>query len=204
MILKGALGKELPEKADAQLARLQAPLANFWLHLIEQEFTGKTDELILISDVIRVTQDTLAPIGNASNYISQARCSTVINSIARSQPKLSSFLKEICKADLGDTGDGPEVRKKIMQRASTIEAFNKATSRVVTLIIILLPYLAEFFYPNRPATKYRGEPGRNYTPYNKFRQHKEGYRGYKCYKDPFQPQKVQNLKRKDWGTNTNQ
>ena len=37
--IKGALGKELPEKADAQLARLQAtvtvlaacaPLANFW------------------------------------------------------------------------------------------------------------------------------------------------------------------------------
>ena len=94
------LGKELPEKADAQLARLQAtvlatcaPLANFWSHLSEQEFTGKTDELIPVSDVIRVTQDTLALIGNASNYIFQARCTAVINSIARSWPQLSSFLK---------------------------------------------------------------------------------------------------------------
>ena len=77
-----------------------------------QEFTGKTDELIPVSDVIRVTQDTLALIRNASNYISQARCTAVMNSIARSRPKLSSFLKEICKEDLGDTRDelfGPEV-----------------------------------------------------------------------------------------------
>ena len=208
--IKGALGKELPEKADAQLAKLQAtvlatcaPLANFWSHLSEQEFTGKTEELIPVSDVIRVTQDTLVLIGNASNYISQARRTAVINSIARSRPKLSSFLKEICKEDLGDTGDelfGPEVRKKITERASTIEAFNKAISRVDNPNSV--PSSSRSFLSKRPAAKYGGEPGRNYTPYNKFRQHKQGYRGYK---GPFRPQnKFQDFKRKDWGTKTNQ
>ena len=105
--IKGALGKELPEKADTQLAKMQAtvlatcaPLANFWSHLSEQEFTGKSEELTPVSDVIRVTQDTLALIGNASNYISQARRTAAISSIAKSRPKLSSFLKEMCKEDL--------------------------------------------------------------------------------------------------------
>ena len=65
--INGALGKELPEKADTQLAKVEAtvlatcaPLANIWSHLSEQEFTGKTEELIPVSDVISITQDTLA------------------------------------------------------------------------------------------------------------------------------------------------
>ena len=56
--IKGALGKELPEKVHTQLAKVQAtvlascsPLANFWSHLSKQEFTGKTEELTPISDV---------------------------------------------------------------------------------------------------------------------------------------------------------
>ena len=208
--IKGALGKELPEKADAQLAKVQAtvlatcaPLANFWSHLSEQEFTGKTEELIPVSDVIRVTQDTLALIGNASNYISQARRSAVISSIAKSRPKLSSFLKEICKEDLGDTGlelFGPEVRKKITQRASTIEAFNKAISKVDNPSSV--PSSSSSFLSKRPAAKYGGEPGRSYTPYNKFRQHRQGYRGSK---GPFRPQrKFQNFKHKAWEAKTSQ
>ena len=60
--IKGALGKELTEKADFQLAKVQttvlapcASLANFWSHLAAQEFTGKPDELIPVSDVISHT-----------------------------------------------------------------------------------------------------------------------------------------------------
>ena len=42
-------------------------------------------------------------------------------------------MKEICKEDLVTTGSellGPEVRKKISERANTIEAFNKAIASV--------------------------------------------------------------------------
>ena len=119
----------------------------------------------------------------------------MISSIAKSRPKLSSFLKEICKEDLGDTGVelfGPEVRKKITQRASTIEAFNKAISKVDNPSSV--PSSSSSFLSKRPAAKYGGEPGRSYTPYNKFRQYRQGYRGSK---GPFRPQrKFQNFKHK--------
>ena len=130
--IKGALGKEVPDKTDAQMAKIQAtvlatsaPLANFWSHLAENQRS--------LSQLSELTQDTLALIGNASNYISESRCTSIINSISKSRPKLSSFMKEICKDDLGDTGTelfGPEIRKKITERANMIDAFNKAISKV--------------------------------------------------------------------------
>ena len=151
--IKGALGKELPDKSDAQMAKAQAtvlatcaPLANFWFHLAEQELTGKPEELIPVSEVIKLTKDTLALIGNASNYISQTRCTTIVNSISKSRSKLSSFMKETCKDDLGDTElFGPEVRKKIMDRANTIDAFNKAVSKVDNPTRTINK--RQFFYP---------------------------------------------------------
>ena len=49
--IKGALGKEVSEESDAQMAKTQAtvlatcaPLANFWSHLAEQQLTEKTRE----------------------------------------------------------------------------------------------------------------------------------------------------------------
>ena len=48
--------------------------------------------------MVRV-QDTLALTGNASNYISQTRRTAFMNSISKSRPKLSSFMKEICKVE---------------------------------------------------------------------------------------------------------
>ena len=49
------------------------------------------------------------------------------------RPKLSQFLQEVCKEDLGESGAelfGPDVRKKILERANTIDAFNKALTKV--------------------------------------------------------------------------
>ena len=63
-------------KVQATVLATCAPLVNFWSHM--SEFAGKTEELIPVSDVIRVTQDTLALIGNASNYVynpSKVHCS---------------------------------------------------------------------------------------------------------------------------------
>ena len=102
-----------------------APLANFWSHLIESEISN--DDQIPAGEVTKVIQDTLALIGNASNYVSNTRQSR------KSRPKLGTFMKEVCTEDLGDTGSdlfGPVVRKKLTERANTIEAFNKAIATV--------------------------------------------------------------------------
>lgn len=185
--IKGALGKEIPDKSDAQMAKVQAtvlatcaPLANFWSHLAEQQLTGKPEELIPVSEVIKLTQDTLVLIGNASNYISQTRRANIFNSISKSRPKLSSFMKEICKDDLGDTGTqlfGPEVRKKITERANTIDAFNKAISKVDNPTkSSSQPSTSGSFLSKGPAARYGGVPGRSYTPYKKYHQHNPGFK----------------------------
>ena len=204
--IKGALGKEVPEKSDAQMAKIQAtvlatcaPLANFWSHLAEQQLTGKPEELIPVSEVIKLTQDTLALIGNASNYISQSRRSSIISSISKSRPKLSSFMKEICKDDIGDTGTelfGPEIRKKITERANTIDAFNKAITKVDNPPkSSSQPSTSSSFLSKGPTARYGGESGRSYTPYKKFRPH---YTNFKSTRGNFRNQKrFPDPKRKD-------
>ena len=125
--IKGALSKEMPYKSDAQLAKFQAsilatsaPLANYWSHLEELDLSG-TDSQVPAGEVVTIIRHTLTLIGNASNYVSQIRCTALIQSISKSRPKLGSFVKEICKEDLVTTGSkllGPEVRKKITGRAN--------------------------------------------------------------------------------------
>ena len=118
---------DLPESADIsdhndlQLAKVQAtilassaPATNFWSHLLETELTGKED-MIPASEVIKVLKDTLALLGNASNYVSQARRRALTQMINKSRPRLGSFLKDVCKDNLGNTGTelfGVEVRKR--------------------------------------------------------------------------------------------
>ena len=182
--IKGALGKEIPDKSDAKVQATVvatcAPLANFWSHLAEQQLMGKPEELIPVSKVIKLTQDTLVLIGNASNCISQTRRANIFNSISKSRPKLSSFMKEICKDDLGDTGTqlfGPEVRKKITERANTIDASPKLSARLI--IPPNHPHSrlpVAIFLSKGPATRYRGVLGRSYTPYKKYHQHNPGFK----------------------------
>ena len=138
--IKSALGRDQPDYKDENLSKVQAsiltscaPLANFWSHLREQGFEGKANEMIPASEVIKVMMDTIALIGNASNYISQTRRNIFIDSISGQCPNLAKFLREICKGDIADTGTElfePQVGKKITDRADTTEAFNKAIAKV--------------------------------------------------------------------------
>ena len=67
------------------------------------------------SEVIKVLKDTLTLLGNASNYVSQARRRALIQTINKSRPRLGSSLKDICKENLGNTGTelfGVEVCKR--------------------------------------------------------------------------------------------
>lgn len=92
-------------KIQASILASAAPVANIWSHL---ELTGKGEELIPTAEVLKVFKDTLALIGNASNYVSQQRRKQVTESLKTSRPNLSLFLSEICRGDLGDSGADKE------------------------------------------------------------------------------------------------
>ena len=181
--IKGALGRDIPEKGDTQLAKIQAtilasaaPLTNFWAHLVETDVSPA--EQIPAGEVVQVMKDSLALIGNASNYVSQARRNNIIQSLSKSRPKLGSFMKDVCSDNLSNTkGElfGPDLRKKITDRASTIEAFNKAITTVDK------PSKSgtsnSRFLSNRPTASYGGRSGKfQYTLYNKFRSQKGSWK----------------------------
>ena len=135
-----ALADDYNKPEDRRLMRIQAavlatssPLANFWSHLTEHGFEGKDEEYVAVGEVLDVMKSSLMLTGNASHYITQTRRRSIIEATKKSRPKLASFLQDICKGDLGDTGEdlfGPEARKKIVERANTIGAFNKAVGKV--------------------------------------------------------------------------
>ena len=71
---KGAL--DFPDKMDEQMAKIQAsvlaictPLTNFWSNIAKQVCTVNDQWLIPLSEIMKVTKDTLILIGNASSYI---------------------------------------------------------------------------------------------------------------------------------------
>ena len=95
-------------------------------------------------------------IGNASSYISETRRKAAIDTIKQSRPKLAKFLTEIYKEDLGEaSGDlfGPQARQKVIERANTIEAFNKALAKIEsgpsnTRSMVSSSPNMRFFYPS--------------------------------------------------------
>ena len=139
-VFKGALAGEGTAKSDQDLAKIQAsvlaactPIANLWAHLDSQGFKGDAGEYIPTEDVLRVAKDTLALLGNASNYISQVRRNQFIGSMTNQHPAVARFLRDIKKG--GNCGKdaellGTDIQKKVTDRADTIDAFNKAVSKV--------------------------------------------------------------------------
>ena len=96
---------------------------------MKQGFCGKEDELMPTSEVVKVIRDSLALIGNASAYIAQCRRQAIIDKVKPTGPQLAGFMKEICKEGMEEAGKdlfGPELKKKMNERADTIKAFNKA------------------------------------------------------------------------------
>ena len=101
-----------------------------------------------MEEVLKPLKSTLALTGNSSNYISKIRRRAITNNICQSRPKLAKFLSQICKDELGDAGSGPQARKKIIERANTIEAFNKAMSKVDSGLFSSKPNTSgSLFYP---------------------------------------------------------
>ena len=206
----GALGGEFPMSNDKQLARIQAsvlatcaPLINLWSQLEDQGLSGKPNDLIPVSEVLKISKTTLMLIGNASSYISETRWRAVINTIKQARPKLAKFLAEICKEDLGEaSGDlfGPQARQKVIERANTIEAFNKALAKVEsgpsnTRSMVSSPNCR--FLSKRPTVRYGDRSGQTFTPYNprqtfnKFRPPKSYGGQWRQYQGPRRPTRTQ-------------
>ena len=134
------LGKDFPTRIDKELSKVQtailaapAPLLSLWSQLEEQSFSGRPDELLPSSVVLTAIRETVALIGNASIFTSIQRRQMVIQGLRKDRPRLADFLQDICKDDIGKTGTelfGPIAKKKIIERADTIKAFNRAVSEI--------------------------------------------------------------------------
>ena len=135
------LDKDFPSKEDKLLSRVQAavlassaPLTNLWTQLAASGFSGKEDEVIPTKEVMNMIKQSLALIGNASHYITTTRRGKIIEKIKPTRPQLASFLTEVCTDPATDNPGkelfGPPIKKKISERAETIESFNKALSRI--------------------------------------------------------------------------
>ena len=168
-VFKSALAGEGTAKSDQDLAKIQAsvlaacaPIANLWAHLDSQGFKGNAGEYSPTEDVLRVTKDTLALLGNASNYISQVRRNQFIGSMTNQRPAVARFLRDITKeGNCGKDAElfGTDIQKKVTDRADTIDAFNKAVSKVEKQAKPEGRFLAK-----RPAA-HGGRSGREYAPY---------------------------------------
>lgn len=86
--------------SDKGLCRLQAaalaPCA-LLAEMANQGFSGKADKLMHTSEVFRAIQDTLALIGNASEYISQARRQGIVKKLWVDRPQPAIFMKEVAR-----------------------------------------------------------------------------------------------------------
>ena len=119
-------------------------------------------------DVLRVAKDTVALIGNASCYISQLRRTEFIGSVNAQHPAVAKLLHDITRE--GNCGKGPElfspdVHKMVTDRVDTIEAFNKAVSKVESALNSAPTNRGENHFLYKRPTMYRGRSGCNYTPY---------------------------------------
>ena len=93
--------------SDKQLARIQDSVLatctlviNFCSQLEDQGLSGKPNDLIPVSEVLKISKTTRMLIGNASNCISETRRRVAIDTVKQSRPKLAKFLREICKETL--------------------------------------------------------------------------------------------------------
>ena len=120
-------------KVQAAILASSAPLLSLWTQLEDQSFSGKPDELVPSSAVLKTIRETITLIGNALTFTSMQRRLMVIQGMRKDRPRLADFLQDICKDDIGKTGTelfGPTARKKILEHADTMKAFNRAVSEI--------------------------------------------------------------------------
>ena len=163
------LGKDFPAKSDKELRRLQAaalapcaPIASLWSQMAQQGFSGKPEEDVPASEVLKVIRETLALVGNASAYIAQARRQAIIDKVKSSRPQLAAFMSEVCKEGSSEPCEelfGRDLKRKLSERAETISSFNK----VLTTLDPPKPKRVRFLQKGSGA-RYSSGPGYSTAP----------------------------------------
>ena len=135
------LGGSFPKKMDDRYKRVQysinaaaAPALKLWKDLEEQGFTRGKGSLMPVDSTLDIIQRTLVLTGNASNYISQCRRDSIISKVKLKNSRLGSILSDICQEHQPDDKNlfWSEVRKVLSERAESLSAMKKLSSRLET------------------------------------------------------------------------
>ena len=97
------LGKKFPKDQDNQMSKIQTavlgcirPLTTAWQELLEAGLEQDTSMMLPATEVLAVIQRSLCMIGNASEFISQARRAKILEAI---EPAWSRYATDDYKAE---------------------------------------------------------------------------------------------------------
>ena len=121
-------------RVQSSISAAAAPALNLWKGLEEQGFTRGKGNLMPVDSTLDIIQRTLVLTGNASNYISQCRCDSIISKVKLKNSRLGSTLSDICQEHQPDDKNlfGSEVRKVLSERAESLSAMKKLSSKLET------------------------------------------------------------------------
>uniref|UniRef100_A0A1X7T8L4 Reverse transcriptase domain-containing protein n=1 Tax=Amphimedon queenslandica TaxID=400682 RepID=A0A1X7T8L4_AMPQE len=115
ILLMFCMGCDFSTDQDKQLVKIKSsnlsalgPAIGLLIDLAKQDFSGHTNKLIPVRDVMEVLKETLVLVGNAY--------------------QLASFLQEICSEIIGEpSGElfDPTAKKRITEQAQTIKDFKE-------------------------------------------------------------------------------
>ena len=124
------LGKKLPKEHDSQLSKIQTavlacirPLTSAWHDLLEAGLEEDTSMKVPATEVLEIIQRSLCLIGNASEFISQARRSKILEAI---EPSWGKYATEGYKTN--DTLFGKDFQASLTSKVEADSALSKAVS----------------------------------------------------------------------------
>ena len=112
--------------------------------------------LVPVEVVLDTIQRSLVLIGNASNYISEARRDLIVSKISQKQKGLGKMLRSVCQSARSEGSDlfGPGVHKALTERADTLAALKKALEKTSSLQV------KPWFFRKGPTSEYGGSSGK--------------------------------------------
>ena len=171
------LGAKFPKEYDSELTKLQSavlacirPLTAAWQELLEEGLGGEGSLMVPATEVLSVIQRSLCLIGNASEFISQARRSRILECVDKSWGKYakedygsaSTLFGEEFQATL--TG---KVEKDVaLSKAVAIFNRNKKAKEEVHPSNRRGGHSRGRFFRWSPPARYGGRQGRNPQPYS--------------------------------------
>ena len=168
------LGKRFPKEHDTELTRLQTsvlsivrPLSSAWQHLLEQGLEEDPTMVVPATEVLLLAQCTLCLVGNASELISQARRTRILEAIDKTWAKYGS--EEFSSAH--ETLFGEEFQESLTKKVEKDSALSKAAFMTKKSAKQRISDRTEGqrkdqFFRGSPPAKYGGRQGKSFFPYS--------------------------------------